>query len=222
MGANWNESVHWILNTVMVLAILIISIEKKYFSVLQKHEKTRVQENVIRKINLKISVSQTVVRFDGYSVQLGDSTKYDHDFIFHLASYRGQPLVTGDKYHTKKICSEFFCYSTASTESAAYFIGGEDVGGQYLSTIAEFKDDEWRKIGDLVKARSSSSSISIGDETVILGGYAKGERMLPTEVWNFKTFEQREIDPILLSGEYRFPILFLVESGYCKNNNDTV
>ena len=65
-----------------------------------------------------------------------------------------------------------FCYSTASTETAAYFIGGEDVGGQYFSTIAEFKDDEWRKIGDLAKARSSPSSITIGDETVILGGYA--------------------------------------------------
>ena len=65
-----------------------------------------------------------------------------------------------------------FCYSTASTETAAYFIGGEDVGGKYLSTIAEFKDDEWRKVGELVKARSSPSAISIGDETVILGGYA--------------------------------------------------
>ena len=69
-----------------------------------------------------------------------------------------------------------FCYSTASTETAAYFIGGEDVGGQYLSTIAEFKDDEWRRVGDLVKARSSPSAISIGDETVIMGGYALGAR----------------------------------------------
>ena len=69
-----------------------------------------------------------------------------------------------------------FCYSTASTETAAYFIGGEDVGGHYFSTIAEFKDDEWRKVGDLAKARSSPSSISIGDETVILGGYALAGR----------------------------------------------
>ena len=69
-----------------------------------------------------------------------------------------------------------FCYSTASTETAAYFIGGEDIGEKYISTIAEFKDDEWRKIGDLAKARSSPSSISIGDETVILGGIALGGR----------------------------------------------
>ena len=49
--------------------------------------------------------------------------------------------------------------------------------------------------------------------------YIKLFRTMPTEVWNFETMEHREIDPALLNGEYRFPILFHVESGYCKNND---
>ena len=28
-------------------------------------------------------------------VQTAQSTTYQHDYIFHLASYRGQPLTTG-------------------------------------------------------------------------------------------------------------------------------
>ena len=79
-----------------------------------------------------------------------------------------------------KYCFRIICYSTASTESAAYFIGGEDVGGKYFSTIAEFKDDEWRNIGDLVKARSSPSTIIIGDEAVIVGGFAYGAKYVWT------------------------------------------
>ena len=82
-----------------------------------------------------------------------------------------QPKIT-----CKNLWFRIFCYSTASTESAAYFIGGEDVGGKYFSTIAEFKDDEWSEIGDLVRARSSPSSIMIGGEVVILGGYAFGAK----------------------------------------------
>ena len=46
-------------------------------------------------------MSSTFISYDGESVQLGDATKFEHDFIFHLSSYQGQPLVTGDKYHTK-------------------------------------------------------------------------------------------------------------------------
>ena len=36
MGVNLKESVHWISNIVMVLAIPIISEKKKYFSVSEK------------------------------------------------------------------------------------------------------------------------------------------------------------------------------------------
>ena len=34
-------------------------------------------------------------------VQTAQSTTYQHESIFHLASYRGQPLTTGSSGHAK-------------------------------------------------------------------------------------------------------------------------
>ena len=67
-------------------------------------------------------------------------------------------------------------YSTASTDTAAYIIGGRtyDSGYKYVSTIAEFQNNEWRKFGDLNTARRYPSSISFGGETIVLGGYCSG------------------------------------------------
>ena len=36
-------------------------------------------------------------RFDGQLVESANSTMYSHSYITHLASYRGQPLVTGNR-----------------------------------------------------------------------------------------------------------------------------
>ena len=49
MAVSWKELGHLILNIVMVLAIPILSKEKKYFSVLENYIKMQVQQNVIRK-----------------------------------------------------------------------------------------------------------------------------------------------------------------------------
>ena len=67
-------------------------------------------------------------------------------------------------------------YATASTDSAAYIIGGY-VGGWngFVSTIAEYKNNNWRKFGDLSKARCSSSAISFNGEYIIVGGYVKDD-----------------------------------------------
>ena len=60
-------------------------------------------------------------------------------------------------------------YSTAATDTAAYIIGGS-VSWSFESTIAEFKNNKWRKFGDLTTGRRWHSSISFGGETIILGG----------------------------------------------------
>ena len=67
-------------------------------------------------------------------------------------------------------------YATASTDSAAYIIGGCDGGWgcDYVSTIAEYKNNKWRKFGDLSKAKSSSSAIFHNGEYIIVGGSASG------------------------------------------------
>jgi len=59
-------------------------------------------------------------------------------------------------------------YSTAQTNNAAYIIGGFNA----MNIIAEFKDGQWRKFhNDLWKGRSSHGSITVGSQTMIVGGY---------------------------------------------------
>ena len=57
-------------------------------------------------------------------------------------------------------------YSAASTADAAYIIGG-----YYTSeVVAEFKNNEWSRLKDLSKARYGHGSLSVGEQTIIIGG----------------------------------------------------
>ena len=61
-------------------------------------------------------------------------------------------------------------YSTAATDEAAYIIGGS-AGSNYFTTIAEFKNDRWRNLGDLTQGRYYHGSVSIGQKAMVVGGY---------------------------------------------------
>ena len=67
-------------------------------------------------------------------------------------------------------------YATASTDSAAYIIGG--YGYEKESTIAQFKDNQWLKIGDLNEKKTSSSAIFHDGEYLIVGGYVNSGRLV--------------------------------------------
>ena len=56
----------------------------------------------------------------------------------------------------------------------AYIIGG--LGGRYVSTIAQFKNNQWLKIGDLNEKKRASSAISHMGEYLIVGGYVNSGR----------------------------------------------
>ena len=64
-------------------------------------------------------------------------------------------------------------YSTAATDDAAYIIGGNQ-GSSSSPTIAEFKNGQWRKLGDLTQGRQVHGSISIGQLTLVVGGNPSG------------------------------------------------
>ena len=58
-------------------------------------------------------------------------------------------------------------YSTAHTLDAVYIIGGlytKDI-------VAEFKNDQWRRLADLNQGRNGHGSITVGGQTMIIGGY---------------------------------------------------
>ena len=64
-------------------------------------------------------------------------------------------------------------YATASTDSAAYIIGGT-VGRESISTIAQFKNNQWLEIGGLKERKDELSAIFHDGEYLIVGGYADG------------------------------------------------
>ena len=66
-------------------------------------------------------------------------------------------------------------YATASTDSAAYIIGGYN-GDEKVSTIAEYKNNKWRKIGNLNKAKRNLSAIFNNGEYIVVGGQVNSGR----------------------------------------------
>ena len=70
-------------------------------------------------------------------------------------------------YLTLRISS----YGTASTDSAAYIIGGYNhLKPSRTSIIAQFQNNEWQKIGDLKEVKSDTSAIVHNGEYLIIGG----------------------------------------------------
>ena len=43
-----------------------------------------------------------------------------------------------------------------------------------MGIVAEFKEDQWSQLGSLNKGRLEHGSLSVGDQTIIIGGYASG------------------------------------------------
>ena len=60
-------------------------------------------------------------------------------------------------------------YATASTDSAAYIIGGKS-GDERVSAIAQFKNNQWLQIGDLKERKDFLSAIFHDGEYLIVGG----------------------------------------------------
>ena len=63
-------------------------------------------------------------------------------------------------------------YGTASTDSAAYILGGGTIT-ERTSIIAQFQNNKWQKIGDLKEVKTYPSAISHGGEYLIIGGSSK-------------------------------------------------
>ena len=63
-------------------------------------------------------------------------------------------------------------YAVASTDNAAFIIGGWDTSR--LDIIAKFQDNQWTRYGSLKAGRSNHGTITSGDQTMIIGGYSTG------------------------------------------------
>merc|ERR1719197_165069 len=104
-------------------------------------------------------------------------------------------------------------YSTTQTLDAVYIIGG-----LYTKKIvAQFKNDQWRRLADLNQGRERHGSITIGGETMIIGGRFNDKTPLVTEVWKLENGNNKTIEPTLPDNDYRFGIaLYVVDKDFCK------
>ena len=110
------------------------------------------------------------------------------------------------------IFSRIEYYSTAATSDAAYIIGGRYT----QDIIAEFRNNQWRQVGSLKKGRYGHGSISLGDQTMIIGGYASSGDA-ETEVWELENEIGTIINPALPSGQYAYGLgLYIVPFNFCK------
>ena len=63
-------------------------------------------------------------------------------------------------------------YATASTSDSVLIIGGLTRGSpSRTSTIAEYKDGNWKNVGNLAQARYGHGAITSGSVTMVVGGY---------------------------------------------------
>ena len=67
----------------------------------------------------------------------------------------------------------YYAYSVASTNQAAFFIGGRD-GSDPVSIIAKFEHFEWADYGNLKKSRYGHQSIASGTTIFVIGGDTYG------------------------------------------------
>ena len=66
----------------------------------------------------------------------------------------------------------FSSYSTISTSDAAYIIGGDGTADSVVGYI----DDDWRLVGNLMNERFGHSSIAIGNQAFLIGGYFRNSK----------------------------------------------
>ena len=87
------------------------------------------------------------------------------------------------------ILSNINAYSVASTENAAFIIGGRvDYSTSSIDIIAKFEDNQWTRYGSLKAARYVHGSITSADQTMIIGGESASLVQISEIIIGFTTF----------------------------------
>ena len=117
-------------------------------------------------------------------------------------------------FNFQTVFSEISIYSTTQTSDAVYISGGRYT----RDIVAEFNNDRWRRLTNLNQGRHSHGSITIGGETMIIGGFFYDQySSLVTEVWDLKNGTNKIIEPRLPDDRYVYGIaLYVVDKDFCK------
>lgn len=178
--------------------------------------------------------------FDGATFKAEESSLFEHHHVGSIGNYRDSVFVTGGheglqteilNYGTSTWVQSadfpfsnsysFFNYATISTEDGVLIIGGNIGGPAILSSIvAEYKDGNWRNIGNLARPRAVFQAIKSGSQIMILGGQVIGSTSVDAEIWNLITGESEIINSTFTfpNTHYMQAAVFPVDVGFCSRN----
>ena len=154
-----------------------------------------------RSVVILISTWFTVkFSYDGTSFERIEKSISSHLFTVSLPKFQNRPLAVGCWWNNHAKAEIYFAendewvsapdypfhtaldaYATASTITSAYIIGGRDGESRPHDTVAKYNNG-WYLAGTLNQKRSESGAITIGSQTMILGGVGPDEKYEPTDL----------------------------------------
>ena len=69
-----------------------------------------------------------------------------------------------------RVYFRLYDYSVISLPSSVIYFGGRN-GNEAVDRVVEYKNQEWKLLGNLVSPREDHSSIKMGSTIFIFGGY---------------------------------------------------
>ena len=109
--------------------------------------------------------------------------------------------------------SGIYYWSTTQTFDVAYIIGGRYTP----NVVAMYKDDEWHRRDNLYQGRMGSGAITVGAQTMIIGGDSFNSQSIQTEIWKLDDEVYNITQPNLAKDAFAWGLaLFEVRANYCK------
>jgi len=109
--------------------------------------------------------------------------------------------------------SSIYYTALVSLGDKVLVFGGNDSSSGAVSTIAQYSNDNWTKIGDLLQPRYAHNCIVFESDILIVGGSGT----LSTEAWNIENKSSTAIEPTLSNYRY-YPALLHVPFEFCLPN----
>ena len=118
-----------------------------------------------------LSLAQELTQLKGYSYEsrkgcreLLTTLKRKPPYKYFLIHYQNFNKLN---FNFETVFSEISAYSATQTSDAVYVIGGRWT----KDIVAEFKNDQWRRLANLNQGRQAHGSITVEGQTMIIGGY---------------------------------------------------
>ena len=92
-----------------------------------------------------------------------------------------------------------------------------------MDIVAEFKNNQWRRLPNLNQRRYRHVSITFGGQTMIIGGDSDimSTSPLVTEVWELGNGKNKIIEPSVDPSYVPGNALYIVKKDFCKSPKQT-